>query len=168
MELADARNRSDGVQTFGAHLLRVVPLANGKDQLFRMIQCRLDRSDRSRPTGADRSRHSRKEDDLAQGQDRQRQSFTHFRFNLSMLLLTSCARVEATLIVEEFGEDEASRMPDFAFALISFKHKDLSEIAKPAREQCRSPSALAPAFEHPVYAKLAEHRGPSGAAKLWF
>ena len=79
LELADTRDRPDGVEHLWGDALDVLSLGYGKDQAIGCGQGRLDRAKGCGAAGPDRCGDARKEHDLAQGQDGQCESFGHFR-----------------------------------------------------------------------------------------
>jgi hypothetical protein len=77
LQLPDPGDGADGVQVFRRHLLEVLPLGHGEDQLVRRGERRLDRAEGSGAAGANRSGHAREEHDFAQGQHWEIQTIGH-------------------------------------------------------------------------------------------
>jgi hypothetical protein len=70
LQLADARDRADGVECFRGHALDVLPLGYGEDQTVGTGQRGLNGTQRGRTPSADRRGDTRKKDDLPQREDR--------------------------------------------------------------------------------------------------
>ncbi len=78
LHLPDPGDGADGVEAVGSDLLEILPLGDGEDQPVRRGQGRLDRAQCSGPAGADGRRDTREEHHLAERQDRQGQTFSHW------------------------------------------------------------------------------------------
>ncbi len=80
LQLPDLGDGTDGVEVVRADLFDVFPLGNGEYQFFRSGQRRLDGAKRPGPTGADGSRDAGEEHDIAEGENGDRQAFSHFEY----------------------------------------------------------------------------------------
>ncbi len=77
LQLPDAGDGADSIERLGCDGVHVLPLGHCEDELVRMLECRLDGAQRSRPAGPDRGGDTGEEHDFAEGQHRQCQTFGH-------------------------------------------------------------------------------------------